>query len=162
MSSGTYRRNDYGLLVPASSGDGGPLVVQIARALREHDDALRLVPQSSPILGTYWAVYRYAGENNPAEKVCTWVDFATQEALPLSFGLVERVKQLDRGGRGADVYEADELEERRKARREKEQADAIDALVQDHHRPRGRRTILPRSPGLAAARRRLRRKRWNV
>lgn len=143
-----YDRTDSGLLVARESAEGSA----VARALRDHDADLRLVPQFSESYGgVYWAVYRYAGSERPADLVCAWVDHERGEPKPLSFGLVERVKELDRAGRGQAV-ESDEgnaaLRERNARERERLQEDLID----DWKRREGRSAVLPRGQHLRQAR----------
>jgi hypothetical protein len=68
----------------------------VAAALREHDPELRLVPQHDPDWGTVvYKVFRYAGDNRPADFVCGWWD-REMRPLPLSHRLVDEVKLLDR------------------------------------------------------------------
>lgn len=99
-------RTDSGLIVREEGADHA----SVARALREHDDLLRLAPMPSDD-GIVWTVMRYQGGDRPASIVCKWFDHARREPLPLSHRLVDHVKMLDRNTRGR-VEDVDAANER--------------------------------------------------
>jgi len=142
-----YSKTDSGLLVAEESAEGAA----VARALRDHDSELRLVPQHSESLGgRYWAVYRYAGSEKPAEPVCTWLG-ENGEPIPLSFGLVEKVKRLDRSSRD-ETPEADAANAALKVSNDRERDRRVEDLVDDWYRREGRLAVLPRGQHLRRAR----------
>jgi hypothetical protein len=142
-----YEKSDSGLLVPHLAGGEA----DISRALREHDPDLRLVPQASASLGVYWSVYRYAGSDRPAEHVCSWVDYQRDTPKPLSHGLVEHVRSLDRNLRGPVVdHDAANARVRREAT-ERAERQAQD-MAEDWASLEGRSACLPRSASLRQAR----------
>lgn len=142
-----HSRTDSGLLVAEHRVEGAA----VARALREHDPDLRLVPQFSASMGgQYWAVYLYAGSERPAEFVTAWVN-EQGEPLPLSMRLVDRVQELDRNGRG-ETPSADELNALEEERRRLDAEQAAEDLYDDWRKREGRSALLPRSQSLRAAR----------
>ena len=142
-----HERTDSGLLVARKSGEGAA----VADALRDHDRELRLVPQWSQAIGQYWAVYRYQGSERPAKLVCVWVDHERQEAKPLSHGLVDRVKELDRNGQG-NTQSADEANAELHEARKKAGQDKLDDLVDDWAKRDKTLAMLPRGQHLRLAR----------
>src|SRR4051795_9638587 len=91
------RVTDSGLIL-RESGDGSA----VARALREHDPELSLQVDQFGL----WRVYARD------TFVCAWED--ADGPLPLSMGLVEKVKQLDRNT-ASKAPDADELNARNQA-----------------------------------------------
>lgn len=142
-------RSDTGLLV-AENGSADEKA--IARALRDHDPDLRLVPQGFRNGMTAYKVYRYCGSERPAEFICFWGN-AQGEPYPLSSRLLDKVRALDKSQRGSEGYlSEDELNDRAKAaRQEQAQADAED-LFDDWKTREKRSACLPRSTSLARAR----------
>lgn len=141
-----YTRRDDGLVLAQASQDEAA----VARALKQHDSELRLVPQESDVLGKRcYKVYRYAGSERPAEFILAWMKDG--EALPLSMGLVDAVKALDRNSR-APYQDEDELNAAMRERRDKQTADDIEAIRSDWATREGRSAVLPRSVSLRQAR----------
>lgn len=118
-------RTSSGLIVREEAADHA----SVARALREHDDQLRLVPQA---VGDelVWTVLRFEGGDRPATIVCKWFDYERGEALPLSHRLVERVKMLDRNTRGR-VADEDAANRRLIEKRTAEFEEHVDDIARD-------------------------------
>jgi len=141
------RHGDSGLVLAEFGQDEAA----ISKALRQHDPDLRLVPRHSEKFGKrYYAVYRYAGSDRPAEFVCAWTTDAG-EPLPLSSRLLDLVQKLDRNTRGE--YE-DENARERKRREQLERQLAADTqdLIDDWKARDGRSALLPRGVSLRMAR----------
>jgi hypothetical protein len=150
-----HSRTESGLSVMMGGSDERA----VARALREHDDALRLVPQGSDALGKIiYKVYRYSGSEQPAEFVLGWWD-DYGEPYPLSMALVEMVKQHDKSQRGnAQLISEDEHNRRLRERRQKDYDANVETIQSEELSRKGRIYGFHKSPALAAARRRGRRK----
>lgn len=112
-------RTPSGLIVRQESSD----YRSVLEALQQHDPALRLVPQHTEH-GVMWQVLRYAGGDRPAEIVTGWYD-ENHDPLPLSHGLVEKVKLLDRNTRGRqeDPDVVNRRRSERQAEREREESE---------------------------------------
>lgn len=143
-----YSRTDNGLLV---AHDAPSDERAVARALRDYDPDLRLVPQGADGRNIAYKVYRYAGSDRPAEFICFWGDAATGEAYPLSSGLLEKVKALDKNSRTRYVSPEEENALAAEARRRKADED-VEAIFDDWKRREGRSAMLPRGTSLARAR----------
>lgn len=146
-------RTDGGLYVPEGAHEAA-----VMRALREHDDDLRLVPQDSDHFGRrVYKVFRYAGSERPAEFLLFWGD-EHGNPFPLSSSLVDAVKQLDRNMRGFDPRNADAKNAELVARRRQKSREDGEALLQDYDgRLEGKKSSPPkRSVGLLRARDRVR------
>lgn len=144
----TLVQGNGGLLVPQ-----GALEAAVTRALRQHDDELRLVPQDSDVHGTrVYKVYRYNGPDRAADFVCGWWD-ERGTPYPLSMNLVELVQMHDRNTVGVpddeDVHNRRLREERRRDSEREGQA-----IVQEFSKKIDGKshTILPRSRSLQLAR----------
>lgn len=136
-------RTDGGLIVPEGDHE-----LAVNRALREHDDRLRLVPQDSDHFGRrIYKVYRYNGPDRDADFILFWGDPGKNEAYPLSMQIVDEVKRHDRSSRGFDVEDPDVInarliaENRAKAR---EEGEALVADVEAY--TSGRKTFGTRFP----------------
>jgi len=136
-----WSRSGSGLYVPSQGSDE----TAVRRMLKEYDPDLRLVPR-----GQHYSVYRYAGSERPAELVCTWADDQGR-GLPLSSGVLEKVKMLDRNTR-FKAPDADEQNAALKASKAKQQEDETQALVDDWMTRERRTALLPRSQSLRQAR----------
>lgn len=148
-----YLETDSGLAVPLTGADEA----SVARALKEYDPDLRLIPQDSDAYGRrIYRVARRVGGDRPVQWVVTW---RTREgdALPLSHRLVEKVKELDLNTR-ARVDDPDDLNAALKDERRKDYDTDMDEIVRDHLKTHKGRFITPRSQALALARRRGRRR----
>lgn len=94
-----------GLLVAEHGADA----VSVERALKDHDRDLLLIPPGvqfadMPQRGG-WRVYRKAGGDRPPEFICFWgTDHG--DPYPLSHGIVDKVKELDRNSRAKAVDDA--------------------------------------------------------
>lgn len=130
-----------------------------ARALREYDRDLRLVPQDSDAFGQrVYKVFRHMGSEQPAQFVCGWWDEMGRPYPGLSVtGLLDMVKRLDRNTRGGQV-DPDELNRRLVDERRRQANAELDAVLEDHRdRVDGRMSSpLPRSRDLYLARNRVR------
>ena len=142
-----YSRSDSGLLIAEKSGSSDERA--IARALKDYDRDLRLLP--CVVNGTQaWKVYRYAGSDRPAEFLFMWGnDYG--EPWPLSFRILDKVRELDKNttfkARNEDALERD-----RRASDAKREQDAIEALTDDWMTREGRSALLPRGQSLRRAR----------
>lgn len=143
-----YSRTDSGLLV---AHDAPSDERAVARQLRDYDPDLRLVPQGFVGRQIAYKVYRYAGSERPAEFLCFWGDAATGEPYPLSSGLLEKVKSLDKNSR-AEYVSVEEEEARRKERSQREAQQDMEDAADDWRRNEGRSAVLPRSQSLRRAR----------
>lgn len=72
-------------------------------ALVAHDPDLILTWEPDRHGRKVWRVMRYVSDSLPADFVCEWRDPKTGEPLELSYGLVEKLKGMDRNGRGGYV-----------------------------------------------------------
>jgi hypothetical protein len=139
-----------GLLLPQGSEEAA-----VSAALKAHDPELRLVPQDSDHYGRrIYKVYRWNGPDREATFVCGWWD-DDLKPLPLSSGLVEYVKYLDRNtvGRAPD---ADELTAKLREERRKDYMRDAEAIVQEFGRKIDGKsfTPMPRSRSLQLSRQR--------
>ena len=148
-------RTDSGLVTLQHAGDES----QIRRALKQIDPLLRLVPQHSDHFGgTVYKVYIDRGDR-PAEFLCGWWNDSMTEAYPLSSALVDMVRKLNMNERGR-FPDPDEEIKRVQEERYKDYLREAEAIVQEHSKRIDDKSyaVLPRTPGLALARRRQRRK----
>lgn len=140
-----YLETNSGLAVPLTGVDEA----SVSRALREHDDTLRLVPQDSDTYGRrIYRVARIVGGDRPVEWVVTW---RTREgdALPLSHRLVEKVKELDLNSRNR-VDDPDELNAALRSEQQRDFDREMENLKEDWLMKS--RPILPRSQALRMSR----------
>ena len=143
-----------GLLVPE-----GALESAVARALKEHDRDLRLVPQDSDAFGTrIYKVYKWNGPDREATFILGWWD-ENLRPLPLSMNIVDLVKHHDKNTVGRPRDE-DELDREFRAQKRKDYLRDAEAIVHDHaDRVDGKKhQVLPRSRSLYLARQRARQK----
>src|SRR6266498_675093 len=145
-----------GLLLPE-----GALEASVAQQLRNLDPDLRLVPQNSDAYGRrVYKVYKYMGSERPAQFILMWGD-ENGNPFPLSSQLVEEVKRHDRNQRGHDtLIDEDAWNPRLEAERRKQAEEEIMEIGREYEKRISGKSyaVLPRSPSLAAARRRQRRK----
>lgn len=144
-----YSKGNHGLLVARDTAPGDEQAV--ARQLRDYDPDLRLVPQGVVGRQIVYKVYRYAGSDRPAEFVCFWGDEATGEPWPLSSGLLDRVRELDKNTR-ANYLSAEAREARRRAELERHREQTAKDVYDDLRRMPGRLAALPRGQSLRRAR----------
>lgn len=147
-------RTDGGLVVPTGAHEAA-----VQAALKQHDPDLRLVPQDSDHFGrTIYKVYRYAGSERPAEFLLYWGD--KDGAYPLSMGIVDAVRRLDRNMRGFDPTDADVHNAELRGERERtSRADGAELAHEFQKRIDGTFVAaLPRSQSLRRARDRVRRR----
>jgi hypothetical protein len=150
LSGLTYSRTESGLLVAENASADERAV---ARALRDHDPDLRLVPQSRVGDRIGYSVYRYAGSDRPAEFLLFWGNTASGEPYPLSSRLLDEVKRLDRNSRGAgDYVDVDERNARAKAELREHADKQGEELFDDWRKREGRSALLPRGVSLRRAR----------
>ena len=131
-----------------TSTDGGLLVPQgayeeaVARALKEHDPLLRLVPQDSDHFGRrVYKVFRYAGSDRDAEFILFWGDPTNGVAYPLSMAIVDEVKRHDRNERGFSAEDPDVLNARLVEQRQREARELGSAIAEEHaDRMEGKKT----------------------
>ena len=142
-----YERTDSGLEIAREGADEAAVI----RALREHDDDLRLIRGVDEERHCWvWRVYRYRGSEQEAEFVCGHWD-QSGAPYPLSMALVERVKELDRNSRGQTIG-ADEANRRRQERLERQKEADSEDLIADWLPHEGRSALLPRGQSLRQAR----------
>ena len=150
-----HSQTDSGLSVLSQGADEAA----VSRALRQHDNDLRLVPQDSDAYGSrVYKVYRYCGPDRPAEFLFLWGD-DYGNPYPLSMAVVERVKQFDKNARGnAEYVDPDEHNRRMKERIQRGYDADVDTIKSEELRRGTKSYVFHRSPALAVARRRGRRK----
>lgn len=147
----------------AISDRGGLLVVEnaadyqsVRAALRDHDRHLRLIPPGVMFDGRPaperfgYRVYRWAGGDVPPEFICFWGN-DRGDPYPLSHGLVEMVKMLDRNTRAAYVSDAVHNEQLRQERLRQVDRDN-EALQSEYVAMEGRSPVLHRGQSLRRAR----------
>jgi hypothetical protein len=110
-----YSRTDNGLLV-AENASGDERAV--ARALKEYDPDLRLVPAVVKEQ-VAWKVYRHSGPDRPALFLFMWGD-EYGNPWPLSYRILDKVKTLDKNT-STGARDEDALEAHRKASKAKEE-----------------------------------------
>ena len=137
-----YTETDGGLVI-AQEGESAAAV---ARELQRHDSDLQL--RLSP--SGYWKVYRQVAGDKPLEFVCAWMD-SSGNAYPLTMGLVDLVKMLDRNTRVA-APDVDKMNARHREQFEENQQAMIQDLVDDWRVREGRSAMLPRGQSLRMAR----------
>jgi hypothetical protein len=114
LSGLVYSTTDSGLAVAFTAADER----SVRAALKAHDPDLN-VDWKLHEGETCWYVTRYLGSARTDEWVCDWADEHGQP-LPLSHGLVERVKQLDMNSRHLEA-DPEQLNDARTAAIEAEQ-----------------------------------------
>jgi hypothetical protein len=100
----------------------------VARALREYDPELRLVPQEQGGVRVY-KVFKYRGDDKPAEFVAGWWDEQLRP-LPLSHRLVDEVKRLRPENRHKRVDE-DEFNAALREERRRDSERELEALADE-------------------------------
>lgn len=127
----------------------------VQKALREHDDDLRLLPQPDDVhAGIAWTVLKYMGPDRPAVVVCSWRN-ERMEPLPLSHALVDHVKTLDPRVRGHAFYEDPDVANAKLLDRRRRDLDAdMDEFVSETARRAGRHPVLHRGVHLRRSRHR--------
>lgn len=146
-----YRRTESGLVFPESGVDEAA----IRRALRDHDDQLRLIPPGVDMAGrpqperVGYRVARLTGGDRPLEFLCFWGN-DMGDPYPLSHAIVDMVKQLDRNTGSAYMDDVVRNELARQVK-EKDWARDTEALADDWAFKHGR-PVLPRGQSLRRAR----------
>lgn len=132
----------------------------LERELQRLDDRLFLTFEIEGGRQVYRVMCEYAGDRVAC--VTEWRD-EKQQPLPLSSGLLELVRSLQPRG-GVTVQEAIEANERLQHTVQADFEDAVDEIVTDMQpRIAGRKqSLLLRTPGLVASRRRARARGENV
>lgn len=139
-----------GLLVAEHGADA----VSVERALKDHDRSLLLIPPGVQFADrpqrNGWRVYRKAGGDRPPEFLCFWGDDHANP-YPLSHGLVDLVKQMDRNTRARylDDIAANAI---RQAEIDKRVERDNEALKDDYLPMEGRSPVLHRGQGLRRSR----------
>lgn len=144
-----YSRSDSGLVLAEHGMDEAA----VSRALRQHDNDLRLVRGYDLDREVFfWKVYRYNGPDRPADFILAWAN-EEGEPLPLSTRLVDEVQRHDRGMRG-DFVSADEHNRRLREERHKDYLRDAEAIVQEFSaKLDGKKMVpLPRSQSLRMSR----------
>lgn len=98
----------------------------VARALQDYDDQLHLARDGHGL----WRVYRTVGSEHRDVFICAWQD-AQGKPLPLSMGLLEKVRQLDRNTR-EPAPDPDALNEAVQAELQRDRMREWQALYDDH------------------------------
>lgn len=138
-----YSQSQSGLVVAEHGGDEAA----VARALREYDRDLRLLPPGVDLHGTdrrHYRVVAYRGGDRPPLQVCTWEH-------PLSMRLLDKVKELDRNTRSTYLSE-DDRNARHREQLAKRTADEAEALISEYLIREKRTSPVHRSVGLRIAR----------
>lgn len=132
--------------------------------LRSYDDRLLLSKEFDATHQCWvYVVVRYMGSEHPARHICDWRDPETNEPLPLTLRLVEKANSLRLGSRAPQVDPEAENEKLRAERLAEFEVAATESTKGfDDYLRWGPKTITPAGLGLAAARRRERRKGFNV
>jgi hypothetical protein len=152
-------------LVPSQTDSGLTVLMHgsdeaaVSRALRDFDNDLRLVPQDSDAYGQrVYKVYRYNGPERRADFLFLWGD-DYGNPYPLSMAILERVKTFDKNQRGnAEFVNEDEHNRRLREARQKDYDSNVESIQQEELSRKGRIYGFHKSPALAAARRRGRRR----
>jgi len=134
-----YSRSESGLLLARESPDGPAL----ERELQRWDRELQLQGFLQPDGPILWKVVRHG------ETVYSWVD-EQMRPLPLSWRMLDEVRQLDKNQRGGYLDE-DAREALRLVERDKQVERDNEALADDWT-PKHGRPVLPRSQSLRMAR----------
>lgn len=137
-----YRQTDSGLLL--AEGEAA-----VAAALYEYDRNLKLRSSEDAAGRVWWSVRAHVGSEMPDRFVCVWVD-EDGNPLPLSWGLLDLVKQLDPNTRSVYLNE-DERDAKHRAEVERV-AHQRDLDLADDHIPKHGRPITPRSVALRMSR----------
>lgn len=137
---GNYLQLESGVLVPNPPAE----YATFKRALKQHDPHLEFGQVSG-----VWKVYFRPSPDLPPEFLCDWRD---PDGTPreLSFGLLDKVRSLDRNSRGRAPTE-DQLEQKRQQDRRKHWERESEALIEDLDWKHGK-PVLPRSQSLRRAR----------
>lgn len=121
-----YSRTPSGLVRAEHGADEAA----VARALRRHDDDLRLVRGFDLERQVWtWKVYRYAGSEREAEFLLVWAD-EDGTPRPLSMNLVDEVQRHDRNLRG-DLVDAAVHNARLRAERHKDYQREAEEIVRE-------------------------------
>lgn len=138
-------RSESGLVLARERSDSATLERQLKQIDRE------LALQAWPSLDgpPTWKVVRYCGPDRPPETICSWVT-GEGDPLPLTEGILDMVRQLDRNTR-SDYDDADARNEKFKAKLAKQTERDEEALIGDWRFPHGR-PVLPRSQSLRRSR----------
>lgn len=133
MTDLAYRQEDNGLVVAETITRDEAAVT---RALKEIDPRLALQKEPANVEGGWkYKVLRVWSEDQPPTPILTWTD-QFGNPLPLTFGLIDKVKIHMLGFRGNDYYvSADEHNAKLEAAREKQKRDDL-AAIRDEHLPR--------------------------
>lgn len=127
-----YRQDESGLFVAETTRDEQAIIA----ALKQIDPRLALQKERASAEGGWkFKVLRIWSEDHPPTPILTWTD-AYGNPLPLTDGLIDKVKIHMLGFRGNDYYvSADEHNAKLKAERDKQRADDL-AAIRDEHLPR--------------------------
>ena len=150
-----HSQTDSGLSVLSHGADEAA----VSRALRNYDNDLRLIPQDSDVYGRrVYKVYRYCGSERPAEFLFLWGD-DYGNPYPLSMALVERARTYDKNQRGNSEYiDPDEHNRRLRELRNRDYHSEVETIKTEELARGEKSYVFHRSPALAVARRRGRRK----
>lgn len=118
---------DSGLVVREQGADGAA----IARALKQHDPSLRLVPQSARDGRIRWEVRKFMGGDRPSLFLLAW-QTVSGEPLPLSWRLLDLVKQHDLNVTRSTAPDPDVANAELRERRRNDFDSAADAIADDH------------------------------
>lgn len=140
-----YSRSESGLIL-AREEMGGPA---LERALKQIDLDLALQAWPRPDGPPLWKVVRYAGPDRPPETIASWVD-ERGEPLPLTEGLLDVVRRLDRNSRG-EYVDPEEKNRRFRELVERDWERDTEAARDDWNFKHGR-PVLPRSQSLRMSR----------
>lgn len=127
-----YRNDESGLVVAEHTVDEA----RLGRALKEIDDRLVLQKERANVEGGWkYRVLRVWSEDHPPTPIITWTD-EYGHALPLTWGLIDKVKIHMLGFRGNDFYVDPDDHNRRHQEKLDRQIAADHAAIAAEHRPR--------------------------
>lgn len=124
---------ESGVVVAQEGGD----YAAVKAALKRNDQNLEL----GSVKGVWKVYYRYGGEPHQVTFVCDWRD-PDGTPRPLTMGLVDKVRSLDRNSRERALTE-EELERKRAEQLAKHKADLMEAVIEDTTPKHGRPLVPP-------------------
>jgi hypothetical protein len=127
---------------------------RIERELRALDPALFLDPEIDLQGRFVWTVKEHIGSAVPPHLVFEWRDPQSKDPLPLTWGILDRVRRSEKGRGTTWVGEINKANDARRERL-RQDADAVYQEITDDVTPRMRDTrsaVLPRGVGLRMAR----------
>lgn len=134
-----FRSDDSGLILAEQHEDES----RVSRALKEIDPRLVLQKEMANAEGGWkYKVLRVWSEDQPPTPVLTWTD-AYGYPLPLTWGLIDKVKVHYLGFRGNEYYVSEDEHNKRYQERMDKQLKNDMAAIAEEHKPRlsGRHSV---------------------